>query len=249
MFKKIAGLLFVFLLCYGFFVVRALPATMVASAIPQIDRNVTVGRADGTVWAGTTHSLRYRDIDLGQLRWDVSPYSLFVMMLSGHVSLLDNAGTVSADVSVLPTGRVSVSEGRANLSVASILEKIEFNLVKAGGDVSAKLNSLSWDEQLVTDVDGEIVWKNAEVTVTSKLVLGTLKARVFSDGEQIVVEMVEGGRIGLLGKLLLEPDGRYSIAGSIAPSADVKAELGPILASLGRPQKNGRYAIKYSGRL
>lgn len=249
MIKKAVALVLLFLFFYGFFVARSLPASLVTTNAQTLDKNLALAGAEGTIWSGKASTLQYEKIDLGQLRWDVSPLSLLLLALSADVVVTDKAGIVRANVGVSPSGRLTVSDGTANLSVAAILEKADFDLIQAKGNLNVQIHSLKWDGQQLSDLEGEITWQKAEVTATSSLPLGSLTARFYNEGEQIVLEMIDGGHLRLAGKLVLQPNGQYSINGSISPPAELKADLGPILAYLGRPSARGQYKIKHSGRL
>ena len=93
--------------CYAVFLLALLPASFVISKIPA-QHGLTLGSAQGTIWQGKLDFVRYQNVRVNNVTWDV----LFSSLLQGLLVVDTKIGHRSDDIR---------GDGKVGYSLAGIL--------------------------------------------------------------------------------------------------------------------------------
>jgi hypothetical protein len=136
------------------------PARLAAWVLPA--QFVQFQGYSGSLWRGSTATamvaLEGGWMQLGQLRWKLSPLSLLI--LSPRLKLDSEWGQqrIAADLSVSPGGSLRVRESSATFSAGLIQQ---FLPVQLSGSLELLLQSLEIEESWPAEGSGRLVWRRA----------------------------------------------------------------------------------------
>lgn len=255
MLKKLK-IAFVLVLIYMVFMLALLPARFVTSHLEQknlMPPQVVLGNVTGTVWQGNLSSLTYQGVVLDNIKWELSPLSIFTGMISvdfktgkprsairasGQLAF-NNEGFAAHDLSIktslvpllqhypLPYGLTST--GRVNLTIESY---------RQGQPWCQTLDGIiKADNLLIKSAFGQLAVDNVSAKLSCPQ--GVLTATM----------QPSTNTLGLDGELQLDKTRKYRLNAKIIPPSGASQDYLNVLKFSGSPNSQGQYVFKYSGKL
>jgi len=246
---RIAGLVTLGLVVYLLTLVLAAPAARVIEWVEP--GGATIEGASGRIWAG--HAQRVRidgmGLPLTDVRWDVQAWRL----VTGELGSVIEAEAVGLDgrgyVGLGAGGTIRVADLTVRGPVAGLLEKLPYP-VAASGSLLARLESGSVVAGVPRGLRGRAVWSEARVQAPLAIRLGEVVADIEPEGEGQVIDVrARGGEVTVDGRISLEADGRYQIEMALTPTESAGGRVRDTLTLVARPDEQGRYVVRQSGRL
>ncbi len=232
---------------YLLFLALRLPAGMVLQRLP-LPAVLHIGHASGSLWSGTLHDVRFRQLALGQLHWSFTPWTLFTGSLGAAVHLEGRSGRLRGWLGYGLGGALEVGDlrGRLNLSAFDSLTRplvldgtLHFTSLAARFEPGTRIR-----------LDGQAEWRPALIGGVQDLSLGRvhLEAAERGDGSRIRIRNQDGD-LALDGHLDLDPAGTWLLDLTLQNRDANRKDLQQILRFLGRPDSTGRYRFQRTGRL
>lgn len=245
------------LVAYGFFLLLMFPASVAhslfASPLEKQLPGLQLAGVSGRLWDGEVASVSYKSREVGRLHWEVMPFSLLWGKLSLPVSLQLPDGYLEAKVT-LPRDFTAMHarEVKGQLPVAQVQGLLPYNFVSIDGTLAINITEAEVDaEGKVQSLSGRINWLGAEMVAPQALAFGDLQADVeLDEGGRINAQLRDlGGPLSLDAQFVLQPQGNYTLKGTVAATSGASDALRQGLGLLGKPSSNGRYPIELNGRL
>jgi len=237
------------LLAYGGFLLATFPAERALALLSQQLPNLRAAGISGTAWSGQAAVLQLQNQTLEKLRWQLKPWSVLFGQLELDIKLngADVAG--QASIGLKPDGAVQLTGVDLSLTAAEISTQFQVP-VDLGGQFIVRLQSAELMGQKIQSAEGVIRWQQAAVTSPFAQPLGEFIAQLTTEGEAIKAQVKdEGGPLQLDGVARLNPDGGYNFNGSVSVRDAQQLLLVQAVKAMGRPGKDGRVPLRYSGRL
>ncbi len=222
-----------------------LPLRWVAAALPS---KIECAAASGTVWHGRCAALRVGTTVIGGASWRVHGAELLRLRLGAQLAIAQPGLSVSAQVSLLPTGRLVARDVAGDLQLGSaLIERVAPNL---RGAVSVRAEQLVFADGWIRDLRGELRVVDLQQTYPQPLELGRYRI-LFTEPPDAAGRLVgrlsdAGGPLDVRGALVLLPQRGYELSGTVAARPDASPALAGQLRFLGSPDDTGRRAFAQS---
>jgi len=237
------------LLAFAGFLLVTFPAERAFALLSEQAPNVRAAGLSGTAWSGQAKVLQIDGRNLDKLQWQLKPWSVLFGQLELDIQLdgVDVAGRVS--IGLQPDGAIQLTDVDLTLAAAemSVLFKVPVDL---GGQFLVQLQSAELMGQKIQSVEGVIRWQRAALISPFDQALGEFVAQLSTEAEGIKAQVKdEGGPLQLDGVAKLKPGGSYNFNGSVSVRDAQQKLLVQAVKAMGRPSKDGRVPLRYSGRI
>ncbi|MGI9276998.1 MAG: type II secretion system protein N [Endozoicomonas sp.] len=214
----------------------------------------SIQQLQGTLWQGRAIRPATSQVQLDQLEWNLSPSSLLVLQpamtfsatgmgatLSGHSVFSDNSLHLS---NIQGQGELSelfavVAQGLPRNSLSAFGSQLASGVE---GQLALELEELQIDEKGCELLKGKMLFNEVAVPLWPEKV--DLEATLSCIGNALVIQITDTGDLSLKARLRVEPDGRYSLIGSLAPSDPEQLNL---IRLTGAEERNGRFEFESRG--
>ncbi|GEM_PF-6464647 len=246
--------IFIIVCIYVVSLLALLPARLPLSFVPE---QVSLKGVSGTIWNGRIETVRFRDLQLEQFKWDV--HGLAFLWLS-------------LDVDVSFGGTKSVTKGKANLLLSPVSMKVEdasfdtdlrtlisglkieipySSPEQLNGHVSLLLQEYAYDTPYCKSLTAHFESRDLDYrSQFGDFLLGDFAVDLAcQEGVLQITADKSHNDLGLNAKIELSPDQNFTILGSIEPTEKMPPDLKSMLGFLGQPDSSGRYPLEFQGKL
>ena len=232
---------------YLLFLALRLPAGVILPRLP-LPSALHYAHASGSLWSGTLHDVRIRQLGLGQLHWSFTPWTLFTGSLGADLRLEGRRGRLRGWLGYGLGGTLEARGIRGRVNLAS-LDGLTRPLVLDG---TLHLESLAarFEPGSRLTLAGQAEWRPALIGGVQDLSLGRvrLEAAERANGSRIRIRN-QGGDLALDGHLDLDAAGTWRLDLTLQNRNANRKDLQQILRFLGRPDSAGRYRLQRTGRI
>lgn len=213
------------------------------------DVPVTLHGVQGSVWAGRAVSAEVQGLRLEQVSWRLLPGGLARGALDASLQFRSVDGPGEALVRVHRNRALQVRDLRARLPMQQV-GVLSGAQVRLGGTLALNVPAAEFDPQgRLRSVRGELLWQNATTAMLPAVPLGDVLATLEPQGEVVNVAVRDaGGPVALEGSGRIHADGRYEFRGRMGARESAQPELVGALQLMGRPDREGRVPVAFSGR-
>ncbi|WP_426010366.1 GspN family type II secretion system protein ExeN [Aeromonas salmonicida] len=251
--KKKVLIAALFLVAYLGFLLVKLPATLVVRHLPLPPNLVQLEGVSGTLWSGQVARLQYASESLTQLRWELNGWSLLrfapeVSLRFGDRSGLNGQGVVGWN------GAAFGRDITLNVSAPWVLDRVPMRLpfpLTVAGQLQLKVDQFAQGNPWCDNLYGNLYWYGADAdTSAGKLPLGDPEIKLTCIDSRLVAELKQSSEaVQVMGKLELQANRQYLFQGSLKPGPELPAEMKQGLPFLGQPDGQGRFPLRYQGRI
>lgn len=233
---------------YVFFVYLLAPSRLFSDQL-QAQTPLELSHISGNLWSGHAANAHYGEIDLGELHWRLSPWSL--MFGEANTALQIKGPRISA------TGRVRARENspirleQAKITLpASLVHHLQNIPVDLQGNIEADITLLEADQGGLLALDAQIHWRGAAVEAPIKMTLGDYQLSFETQDKLIKGKLKNrGGPLRTSGDINISNKRRYSLVLNLAPNAGADEGLRNLLPLLGKADSRGAVTIREQGDL
>lgn len=246
---RIVAYIMLGLLAFAGFLLITFPAERAFALLAEQAPKVRVAGLSGTAWSGKADVLQVEGRNLEKLQWQLKPWSVLFGQLELDVRLdgADVAG--QASIALKSDGAIRLTDVDLRLSAAEMSKQFEVP-VDLGGQFNVQLQSAELMGQKLQSAEGVIRWQQAALISPFEQPLGEFVAQLSTEADVIKAQIKdEGGPLQLDGVAKLTPDGDYDFNGSVSVRDAQQTLLVQGVRAMGRPGKDGRVPLRYSGQL
>ncbi len=240
---------------YFAFVIVQLPADKIYYLAKNqlVEHKVPLALYDikGSIWQGSASTLIYDGKRFEAFAWEFHPLNLLMGKASVSVRIKGENLVLKGKLSKSITGDIVLENTQGNVGAAELLKLLKIPAVKLGGKFSLNLTEMILSDNVVTKIQGRLLWAGAESAFPQKLVLGDLYSD-FSTTEDGVIHAKlgdGGGALELSGGATVAPDGKYEAKGLSSAREGRQSVLGRSLGFVGRYDAAGKVAFNRSGNI
>ncbi|MEI5640340.1 MULTISPECIES: type II secretion system protein N [unclassified Pseudoalteromonas] len=249
--KRTLSLVIIFLIAFIIFSAFTMPAAVILQLFKgQLPANLQLGAVNGTVWQGQVSGVRFNNIQLNQVEWQLQPASLLGGNLAGRVKFGNarDSNEISGNArfsSNLFSQSLRVSNASLRFSVEQAMEQVTLPLpVDAKGRVIVNVDNYQLGQPYCEDLQGEISSPNIDVKgMNGWFSIGDLSGQLDCKSGDIAVVVDPENRLGLQADATLAANFQFRVAGNIKPEASLPKEVHDAVKFLGRPDSDGRYPV------
>lgn len=210
---KIASLSLLLLL---FFLLIQIPAQLLARITEHYVPRLHMDGVTGSVWQGHVQILRWDNISLQGLSWQLSPWALLTAKAKLVLTLEDER--IQGDVHVIITASGNIQSDHAQLNIAanSLASFAAIPGVQLQGKIALAVQQLQWQNQRLETLQSNLHWQSAGVqSVLGTTALGAYSSSISADNGGIAgVVHDDEGVLDLQANWHLDPQ-HYTVNGSV----------------------------------
>ncbi|MGL4250347.1 MAG: type II secretion system protein N [Aeromonas sp.] len=254
--KKSILIACLFLAAYFFFLLATLPAALVVRHLPlpdQISNLLKLEGVSGTLWSGQAARLQYASEAVSQLRWDFNGWSLLRFAPEVAIRFGERNG-INGQGSIGWNGNLFARDLTLNAPAPWLLDRIPMRLpfpLTVTGQLQLKVEQFAQGAPWCDNLYGNLDWYNASAdTPAGKLDLADPEVKLTCLDSKLVAELKQGSEaVQTSGRLELQPDGQYLFQGNLKPGPALPSQMQQGLPLLGQPDRQGRFPLRYQGRI
>ncbi len=205
----------------------------------------------GSVWQGSASTLIYEGRRFDAFAWEFHPLDLLMGKASVSLRIKGENLALKGKLAKSIMGDILLENTQGNIGADELLKLLKIPAVKLSGEFSVNLPKMTLSDNVVTTLQGRLLWADAESAFPQKLVLGDLYTD-FSTTEDGVIHAKlgdGGGALELTGGATVAPDGKYEAKGLSSARAGRQSGLGRSLGFVGRYDAAGKVAFNRSGNI
>jgi general secretion pathway protein N len=211
---------------------------------------VQVFGVSGNLWHGQAASLSLAGIQLQSVEWRWRPQALLLGRISHRIHAETANGSLTAIVSdPLLGNRLHIGALSGKLPVEQLGAGIGLPILPFSGDLQLELARLQLRAGRPWQAQGSLDFNTLSFSFsTPPVTLGNYHAELDTVQNQIqLVISSTGGQLEASGTGQVSREGQYQLDLTLRPRATAPAAVVNLLQPLGRPDAEGRYALKRSG--
>ncbi|MCO7191160.1 MULTISPECIES: type II secretion system protein N [unclassified Pseudoalteromonas] len=249
--KKIISLVLVFLLAFSVFAAITMPASIVLQLSQgSLPRALSVGAVSGSVWEGRISEVRYENVQLNDVTWQLNGWGLLTGQVQGKVrfgsprTLDEISGNSNFSMSLLDKS-AKLDDAILRFSVEQAMQQVTLPLpVDAKGRVILSIDEYHTGQPYCEALNGEISSPNIDIKgLTGWFSIGDMSGTLTCKSGDIAVTVDPENRLGLRADATLAANMQFRVAGNIKPEASLPKEVHDAVKFLGRPDSEGRYPV------
>lgn len=235
------ALLVVFLLL----LLATAPATVLTRSASQAVPGLGFGAVNGSLWRGEAGQLRYGELSVKGLRWQLSPWQLLLGRAAVQFEFGANGEASGSGAVVASLNGAISSEGLSlQLPAQALQPLVRLPGIRLAGDLQLDVVDLALAGPRIERLQGRLLWQRAQIkTPLGQPQLGAYAVDLGGDGEGGINGDITDidGVLGLMGRFQVNAQG-VELDGSVR--SDLPEELDRFFRVIGRPDGD-RYNIRW----
>ena len=239
-------------LIYLIFLVVLFPAK-IAIALAPLPANISVSGVSGSIWSGSIETLSMPQRQVEQVRWDLSPWALFL----GKVKVDFQVGSRATPVSA--KGLISWSMGGLSAKGLRFEAPDSFLLGNAklpfkteiSGEVSLLVETLEQGKPWCEQLSGKLFLNQTNVkNQFGNYPLGNIELGLSCvEGKAQLATDETKNQLGIVGTLQLDEGNMVKVGAKIKETAEQPEDMRESLNILGKRGADGYFPVVYQGRI
>ena len=243
-----------YLSLYGFLtylvlLVANIPAQQIWQFIPQQNKaRLQMGHLQGTLWSGQADNLKINKLSLGKFDWDLNLLPLFIGQLDLDTKIRGPLGTLQSNIAISTDGSLQASELSGRVPAESLNP---YTLpATLQGKLDLNIQSLLFQLNQQLQLEGEIIWRKASITMLQTIELGKVRLLAKADGNGSTVYITnEKSALGIEGTIKLDAKGRYNLNLALLNRDSSRKDIRSLLQMLGKADAAGKVYLRRQGQL
>lgn len=237
---------------YLFFALASTPAAKVISlAKNNFKIPLQIYGVQGSIWNGQADSVIVQTQSIEQMQWSLKPMSLLLATISADIQAQVQNQNVIGQISVNAMGNVHAEDVRARINANEVQKLLALPFGELDGEFNLNIESLHWRGKDLPMTMATIKWRQAKLTLTEAVDLGTVILNIKPDDKNGLSLKVEnkGGMIALNGDIQVNDKKHYQMQIDFKAGAKASANIKQSLGMFAKRQSNGSYRLKQNGNL
>ncbi len=240
--------IFLSLLCMAAFVISIavlFPASYVTTKIKADIVPITLSNVHGKLYNGTVGLVENKDdllpLEFQNVRWKLAPSTI---PTGGGMNIKFDGygGSGEGLVKRAWNGDMSVSDMNFTAK-APEFDSLTLPFASLKGDVSGAVQSLQLKNQLMREFVGQLIWKDAELTLPVQMALGKVELDIKPEAENTHIANIKarGGEVDAEGKVTITLQGDFNADVLLTPTSSASPDIVNTLSQFARRDAQGRF--------
>ncbi len=218
----------------------------------DLEADIRLFSPQGGVASGSARSVSIDGLLLDETNWRLRPLALLKGRLGFTLKSSVNGNSANAIVEFGMGGRTVIHDLHASLPIAQLLPLFGSVILPLSGNLQVDLSRIVIEDESLFELNGQIQVRSARWTLMRPtLLLGNFNAEL-STQDQIMTAAISSDSkspVATKGQVKVDNGGRYDVDLLVKANTNTDERLNNLLKSLGRPDAQGWYRVKTSGRL
>lgn len=252
---RLVGLCLVGILSYAIAMVVLFPAAPVVDYFrPQLGP-VALEGVNGKLYKGVIDEVRSTDdllpLEFQNVGWVIAPSALLKGGAGVSFKFDGYGGQGSGMVARSWNGSISVTDFDFNAQAKELEPLLPVPIASFEGELLAKIDKLRLVDNVLTEFDGTLTWRDAALVTPVPTALGNVDVVIKPDGEQshTITLTATGGDIAMDGQVSVTSSGDFAADILFTPAQNAPAAVLNGLRQMGRPDAQGRVRFQRQGNV
>ncbi len=252
---RVLRLILLGILTYVIAMVFLFPAAPVVEHFkPQLGP-VALNGVSGSLFNGKVEQVRSTDdllpLEASNVTWRLAPSALLKGGAGASIGFDAYGGSGKGMVTGKRRGDVDVTDFEFDLQAKELEPLLPVPIAEFSGTLSGLIDSLKLENQLLTQFEGVINWRDAEVQRPFQASLGNLNIDIRPEGDNQHLATIDGsgGDLAIEGTVLIGLNGDFASDVLFTPAGTASQSLLNNLRQLGPADAQGRVRLKQSGNV
>ena len=234
---------------YLFFLIAYLPASIVLSNI-TLPNNVILTSVSGSVWSGRIERINVASIDVGTVKWTLSPLSLMIGELSADVSVVNNKQYLNTEINLSASGKMQLEETRFSIDLSSLAPLTYGMPFSYSGTVAGYFPISFFQKNNFIGLNGKLSLTSLKMIAPQEQYFGDFVVDFRAEKEGATSGKIKdtAGDLNLAGELFLKRNGQLNSSIKVAAREEGSA-LENMLSFLGKKDASGRVQLNNNIKL
>lgn len=249
--KKHLLLVVIFIASFIAFALYQLPAAVAVQLVEgQLPKNIRLGTVTGSVWQGKISEVRVDNVQVMNVRWDLSGAALFMGSLQGQLQWGSPRNTTQmsgkSDFSVsLLSQQAELSSTVMRFNVEHLITQLNLPLpVQAKGRIIFNVDNYVTGQPYCQQLAGEVFSPDISVEGFSGwFSIGELAGELQCKSGDVAVVVQPDNLLGLQADVLLADNFKFTVAGNMKPDPSLPKDVHDAVKFLPPPDSQGRYPV------
>ncbi|WP_088213092.1 type II secretion system protein N [Shewanella sp. Shew256] len=239
-------------LVYLVFLLALFPAS-VAVRLAPLPANVGISGVSGSIWSGSIETLNLQQRQLEQVRWELSPWALFLGKVKLDFQVGSRATPVSAKGLITwSMGGISAQGLRFEAPDSFLIgnAKLPFR-TEINGEVSLLVETLEQGKPWCEQLSGKLFLNQTNVkNQFGNYPLGNIELGLSCvEGKAQLATDESKNQLGIIGTLQLDEGNMIKVAAKIKETNEQPEDMRKSLGMLGKRGSDGYFPVVYQGRI
>jgi general secretion pathway protein N len=232
-----------------FFLIAYLPASIVLSNI-TLPNNVVLSAISGSVWSGKIDRVNVASIDVGTVKWQLSPLSLIIGELSADISVVKNEQFLNTEINLSTSGKIEFEETRFSIDLSTFAPLTYGMPFSYSGKASGYFPISFFQKNNFVGLNGKLSLSSLKMIAPQEQYFGDFVVDFRAEKEGATSGKIKdnGGELSLAGNLSLKKNGQLNSSIKIAAREEGSA-LENMLSFLGKKDASGRIQLNNNIKL
>jgi len=244
------------LIAYALSMVVLFPAAPVVERLkPYIPPEIALQGVSGKLYKGERNTVSDLDellpVSVSDVTWKITPQMLLQGGAGGALSFTGYGGGGQANVMRQWNGDIVLSDGSVRAEAKELEPLLPVPIAQFSGTLIAELATVRLQNNLLTEMTGQLQWQNAVLEVPIQASFGNIVMDIQQHDAQThrIDIRAEGGDVAANGNATIKLNGDFTADIQLTPAPDAPQALVNSIRRIARPGPNGQLRIQQSGNV
>lgn len=237
---------------YAFFLIISTPAATITGLFDESIPQVSIQGVNGTVWNGTAQKITLAaNHTINDVNWSVCVWRLITAEVCVNLEATYLNKPIKSQLGIGITGTFQARNLNAEMDAQSLETLAALPIGELSGLILIQLKSVSWTKEQIPSAIGDIIWKDAAITVAETANLGDVAIALTESDDFPLAATIhnKGGHVTVNGEMHIDDDGSYNLELKLLPNTTASKNLRASLEMFAKQQNDGSFAVKNTGNL
>ena len=232
-------------LVFLFAILATIPASIAAKLLPN---NISASRYQGNLWNGSASAFTVDQLNLGSVQWEVKPICFLMFKLCADIK--QNNPELSSTFSLKLRNTTDLENLNASGDARILNSLVNKYGITLAGDFQADLAQLSFAENRIQNIDGDMQFSSLSVNGVLRVLLGDLSSEFEPQDEHTLITISnDQGHVDLSGIVQLFHDMSFELDMNIRQNQQSSEAVVNGMQFIGAQQADGSVRLQHNGKL
>jgi len=231
-----------------FSLIYKLPAKFIYQQFSEASP-VRLSGISGSIWSGQAETIDSGEAIFSGLSWQLSPWALLVGDIDVQCMLNDPAIMIEANITISGE-QIDMTGIKGHIDLIELGSRFSKQEVLLGGGIDIDIAGLRIENNKLLNIEGSMIWKQAQLFAERNIKLGDFKAEFFSKSGALLTKLSDtGGAVALQSDVMISLQGTYRYDLEVGIRDTSVPGLLDGFSQLGKPDENGKVSLSGNGNL
>ena len=222
-----------------------IPASIASKLLPN---NISANQFQGNIWNGSATSLKINKVNVGLVTWEIKPSCLLILKVCANIK--QNSPDVTSSFLLKIRGNTELHNLIANGNAHALNPLVSNYGVSLSGGFEADLSQISFGDENIQYIEGELKASSLLVNGVLRLALGNLNSVFLPESDRTDIQISNSdGHLDVTGIVQLFNDMSYDLDLSLRKNSKSTDAIINGMQFAGEIQADGSVRLQQNGKL